>query len=96
MFMHVVVARFREDADPAAVDHFLRLAETALANAPFAVRAHGQDLELGITHSASWGYVAEVNDPADLERWECHPDHLELRQAILQIRESVLNVQLPS
>jgi hypothetical protein len=95
MFFHVVLARFRDDADPADVDKFLRLAQTALANAPFAVRTHGRDIDLGITNSASWGYVAEVGDPADLERWEKHPDHIELRQAMLQIRESVLNAQLP-
>jgi hypothetical protein len=96
MFLHVVLARFRADADPADVDRFVRLAESALANAPFAVRAVGPDLQLGITNAASWGYVAEVADPSQLEQWEQHRDHLELRDAMLRIRESVLNVQIPA
>jgi hypothetical protein len=95
MFLHIVLSRFRSDADPADVARFLDLAGRALANAPFRVQAHGPDLQLGITNSASWAYVAEVADPSELERWEQHPDHLELRDAMLRIRESGLNVQIP-
>jgi hypothetical protein len=95
MFLHIVLARFRTDADPADLQAFLDDAPGALASAPFRIRALGPDLNLGITSSADWGYVAEVENPDDLRAWEEAPEHVALRDRMLRIRDSVLNVQLP-
>jgi len=94
-FFHIVLARFRQDADPGDVADFLGAADAALATAPFRVVAAGADLELGLTPACDWGYVAEVGDPKELATWEHQAEHDQLRAKILKIKDAVLNVQLP-
>ncbi|HVX22605.1 MAG TPA: hypothetical protein VHB02_14755 [Acidimicrobiales bacterium] len=94
-FFHIVLSRFRKDADPAEVDDFLSSAGDSMAAAPFRVVAMGPDLDLGLTPACDWGYVAEVAEPGVLETWEHQAEHDALREKMLKIRETVLSIQLP-
>lgn len=91
----IVLVRFAQDADPAAIADFIAFAEQAIHDGPFSARVIAPDLKLGIVNSADWGYVAEMDAAEDFARWSASAPHQEMIDRVRPIRDQVLNVQLP-
>jgi len=82
---HIVLLYFDPTADPAAIERFLELAPDCLAGGPFLSHTSGLSTKT-LASSADWGFIAEVDDPAQIQAWvacDAHKRFIELLENIV-------------
>jgi hypothetical protein len=94
MFLHIVVAKFKEATSEKQITDIVAGLQTLPAKIADIRRF---EVGLDVLHSGrsyDFGLVSSFEDQAAFERYRAHPDHLPLAQTLAALSQSMIAVDM--